>query len=221
MGGDALASVLLGDVSPSGRLTTTIYPADFIHQRNITDMVMRPHGDHIPGITYRFLEQPPLFEFGFGKSYTSFAFASAGVSEQHVQTQDVQAAFAPYFASRGGAPSSHGGALTFAASVKNTGKATSDVVVLCFVSPTTNKDGPRRQLAGFERVARLAPGMQETVHIGLAPTALTTVSKDGTERIVAGEWAVQCGGAPDGFAEGKLTIVGEDVETFALPAAGS
>ena len=55
----------------------------------------------------------------------------------------------------------------------------------------------------------------------LVPTALTTVSKDGTERIVAGEWAVQCGGAPDGFAEGKLTIVGEDVETFALPAAGS
>lgn len=39
-----MAAVLCGDVSPAGRTTTTIYPANFATQRNITDMEMRPHG---------------------------------------------------------------------------------------------------------------------------------------------------------------------------------
>lgn len=52
--------------------------------------VMRPHGA-IPGITYRFLEQAPLFEFGFGLSYTKFSFGWARSSNQHIiETQAVQ-----------------------------------------------------------------------------------------------------------------------------------
>ena len=225
MGGDAMASVLLGDVSPSGRLTTTVYPADFIHTRNITDMVLRPHGA-IPGITYRFMDplastfKMPLFEFGFGKSYTSFTFNWAGAREKTTETKNVAADFAMYFSSRGAAPPSVAAPLTYSVSVKNTGTVTSDVVVLCFVAQLDKTDGPRRQLAGFERVSRLAPGVANDVNIGLAPTALVTVTKAGSERVQAGTWSVRCGGAPDGFAQGTLKITGEPVETFALPTEG-
>lgn len=52
--------------------------------------VMRPHGA-IPGITYRFLEQPPLFEFGFGLSYTRFSFKWASSTQKHtIETHAVQ-----------------------------------------------------------------------------------------------------------------------------------
>ena len=109
--------------------------------------------------------------------------------------------------------------MTYSVSVKNTGGVTSDVVVLCFVAQLSNTDGPLRQLAGFERVSRLAPGVAKEINIGLAPTALTTVTKAGSERVQAGTWSVKCGGAPDGFARGTLKITGNDVETFTLPSS--
>ncbi len=53
LGGDAIASVLFGDVSPSGKLTGTIYPANFIQVRNISDMNLQDKG----GITYSLLSK--------------------------------------------------------------------------------------------------------------------------------------------------------------------
>jgi hypothetical protein len=53
----------------------------------------------------------------------------------------IQAAFKPYFANRGAI--GHGQDLVFTVNIKNTGAVESDVVVLCFVSSTTNPDGPR------------------------------------------------------------------------------
>lgn len=41
LGGDAIASVLFGDISPAGRLVTTIYPSSFIQARDISDMNLR------------------------------------------------------------------------------------------------------------------------------------------------------------------------------------
>jgi hypothetical protein len=76
MGGDAVVSFLFADTpqAASGRLTTTVYPADFVNQRNMTDYVLAPHsgpdGSPIPGITHMYYQGPVDFAFGFGLSYT-------------------------------------------------------------------------------------------------------------------------------------------------------
>jgi beta-glucosidase len=70
-GGTALADVLFGDVSPSGRLPVTVY-------RSAADLP--PFADYaMRGRTYRYLETPPLFPFGHGLSYTTFGYSELAV----------------------------------------------------------------------------------------------------------------------------------------------
>lgn len=67
-GGEALADILFGEVSPSGRLPIT-FP------KSLDDVP--PFEDYcMAGRTYRFLEKEPLYPFGYGKSYTSFKYSN-------------------------------------------------------------------------------------------------------------------------------------------------
>jgi len=70
-GGNALADVLLGVVSPSGKLPVTFY-RDVDQLPDYEDYAMK-------GRTYRYFEGEPLFPFGFGLSYTEFTYGEARV----------------------------------------------------------------------------------------------------------------------------------------------
>lgn len=73
-GGEALADIIFGKISPSGRLPVTVY-------RNggalppITEYSMQ-------GRTYRYLRESPLYPFGFGLSYTSFSYGGLSAEER-------------------------------------------------------------------------------------------------------------------------------------------
>ena len=70
-GGNALASILLGDVAPSGKLPLTFY-------RSVDDLP--DYEDYsMRGRTYRYFEGAPLFPFGHGLSYTAFEYGNASV----------------------------------------------------------------------------------------------------------------------------------------------
>ncbi|MGW1534732.1 glycoside hydrolase family 3 C-terminal domain-containing protein [Streptomyces aureus] len=139
--GTALAGVLAGDVSPAGRLPQTWYAGD----------------DDLPGLldydviggrqTYLYFEGTPLFPFGHGLSYTTFAYTDLRIRRQ-------------------------GDSPTVSCTVTNTGAVSADEVVQLYtraVAPSVPR--PRRALAAHRRI-RLDPGASATVTFELPPEAL-------------------------------------------------
>ncbi|MBR0536029.1 MAG: glycoside hydrolase family 3 C-terminal domain-containing protein [Clostridia bacterium] len=82
LGGLAVAQLLRGEYSPSGKLPLTFYDEDNTIP-DISDYSMK-------GRTYRYAEQKPLFPFGFGLSYTSFEYADFKVTENNADKLTVQ-----------------------------------------------------------------------------------------------------------------------------------
>jgi hypothetical protein len=210
IGGDAVASILFGDVSPSGRTVTTWYPSAYQQQRvNVSDMVLPPHtgpqGEQVPGITYLYYDGPVLFPFGFGLSYTTFSYAWV-----YGETTTVDAAA---FAS---SPP------PFAVNVTNTGAVTSDVSVLAFFSSNVPGE-PIQELFDFARASAVAPGQTVQLTFTLPPDVAARVDADGTSAIVPGNtYEVRIGDvfATGNFVRGTVEVTGDaPFELFSLRKA--
>jgi beta-glucosidase len=167
-GGDALADVLFGDYNPAGRLPVTFYQsaADL---PAFSDYRMR-------GRTYRYFRGEPLYPFGYGLSYTKFAYRQL----------KVPAAIAA------------GEALTLSVEVENTGERAGDEVVEVYAAAAGGAETPVRSLAGIERIA-LAAGERKTVSFTLKPEQLANYSADGKLIARPGEWTISAGGKQPGF----------------------
>ena len=114
-GGTAIANVLFGDVAPSGKLPVTFYKR--VEQLpDFEDYAMK-------GRTYRFFEGEPLFPFGFGLSYTTFAYGKAQVKGDQLVLE-----------------------------VSNIGPVDADEVVQLYVRRPADTEGPRKTLRAYKRV---------------------------------------------------------------------
>jgi xylan 1,4-beta-xylosidase len=144
MGGEAVAMILFGEASPSGRLPHTVYVQEWADRRLITDMQLAPHGDGVPGVTNWYADDPSLvlWEFGWGLSYTSFSFEWVGGGWGGEERVVVRG--------EGEGPS-------FAVNVTNTGAVTSDVSALAFLHSDVPGE-PLQQLFDFARAGALRPG---------------------------------------------------------------
>ena len=169
LGGDGIADVLLGDVSPSGRLTTTQYPASIV-TRSIIDYNMSS-GD---GITYQYYTGVPQWPFGAGGSYTTFSLLWQGSEVVEVDATDWALGLvrAPFYS----------------VNITNVGDVTSDVSVLAFVDGDGSDSGaPLTQLFDFQRVAALAPGTSATLIFTVPLDIAATVAEDGSTSLRASE----------------------------------
>jgi beta-glucosidase len=144
--GNALGDVLFGDANPGGRLAQT-WPRSLDQLPPMMDYDLR-HGR-----TYMYFRGEPQFPFGYGLSYTTFAYAN-------LRTSAPTIAFAP------------GGAIGVSVDVTNTGSRAGDEVVQLYVRyPESKVDRPLKQLHGFQRIA-LAPGEMRTVTLRLGAADL-------------------------------------------------
>ncbi|PRW58847.1 putative beta-D-xylosidase 7 [Chlorella sorokiniana] len=129
VGMTAVADILVGNISPSGRLPVTWYRDSYTQQLPMTDMRMRANGSY-PGRTYRYWRgDAPLFDFGYGLSYAHFIFGTpklqvlrerVGTSRQLITGSGGSTA-APVVA-------------TAAVQVTNNGSMPADTSVLLFLS---------------------------------------------------------------------------------------
>jgi beta-glucosidase len=182
-GGTAIAETLAGDNNPAGRLPLTFY-SSLSQVPAFKEYSMR-------GRTYRYLSGKPLYGFGFGLSYTSFAYSDLKIVPSEVKAGDP---------------------VTVEGDVKNAGAVAGDEVVELYLTQPKAYETPLRVLAGFKRV-HLAAGESAPISLTIDPRSLGQVDANGNRVIVPGEYTVSLGGAQpqesEAVAIGKFNITGK------------
>lgn len=127
-GAKALADVIFGDYNPSGKLPVTFYGSN----NDLPDFL-----DYsMKNRTYRYFTGKPLYAFGYGMSYTSFAYGKGKLSKSSMKKD---------------------GKVTITIPVTNTGKREGEEIVQVYVKALDYADAPIKSLKGFKKI-KLAPG---------------------------------------------------------------
>jgi beta-glucosidase len=191
--GHAIANVLYGDVSPSGKLPMSfpravgqepLYYNQFPTGRPATgiDLSQPPGGDTRFFSRYIDVPNSALFPFGYGLSYSSFSYRDVKVSGNRFDLkQALRARTTPL--------------LEATATVTNTGNRAATEVVQCYVRNLgASIEQPIRSLKGFERVT-LAPGESRQVRFPLSFNELSFYNVDSVPTIEATRYTVWIGGS--------------------------
>ena len=183
-GGTAIAETLAGDNNPAGRLPLTFY-SSLSQVPDFQDYSMRKR-------TYRYFDGKPLYGFGYGLSYTTFAYSN-------LQVPPVVAAGKP---------------LAVTGVVKNTGTMAGDEVVEVYLTQPKGFETAVRVLAGFKRI-HLGAGESAKVTLTVDPRSLGQVDAKGNRVVMPGEYVVSLGGTQPGESAavqtGKFKVTGKTV----------
>ena len=148
-GGNAVADLLFGDANPGGKLPVTwmkhVGQVPIYYSHNLTQKPSEQDK------RYWNEKAVPLYPFGYGLSYTTFAFSNLKISQPEIKVGD---------------------AIEVSVEVKNTGNRAGDEVVQLYIHQQAGAASrPIRELKGFERVT-LAAGENKTVRFKLGPQEL-------------------------------------------------
>ena len=181
-GGQAVAELLFGRESPSGKLPVTFYYNEALREMpEFTDYSMTNR-------TYRYYGGEPLYPFGYGLTYGECTVTGL---EADGNADPAGTAAADGF--------------TAVVRVKNNGPhETDDVLQLYLKDEDSPSAPPNPVLCGFKRI-RLAAGEEKAVTVTLRADAFTVVNADGLRIRGSGRWTLYAGfGGPDPKTE-KLT----------------
>lgn len=165
-GGDAVADILFGKVSPSGKLPVT-FPRSYDELPPFDNYSMQ-------GRTYRYMKADPLYPFGFGLSYTTWAYSGLTLPKRKVR---------------------RGESVTAEVTLTNTGKYAADEVVELYVTHENEGDSAALfSLKGFQRVS-LAAGDSRRIKFVLTPQQLAVVDEKGHTVIPEGKVRISVAGS--------------------------
>jgi beta-glucosidase len=168
-GGNAIADVLFGDYNPAGRLPVTFY-------KSVADLP--PFDDYkMDGRTYRYFKGEPLYPFGYGLSFTKFAYGNLNLRKKLKAGEN----------------------LAVSVEVQNTGTVAGDEVVQLYLTDAAaSVPTAIRSLAGVQRVF-LKPGEKRKVSFTLTPRQMSVILDNGKRVVEPGDFLVNVGGKQPGF----------------------
>ena len=167
--GEAIAETLFGDNNPGGKLTVS-FPRS-VGQIPVTYLEKPDFVGSGKGL-YKFSDKSPLFPFGFGLSYTTFAYSNLKLKNPSIAID---------------------GKTTVSVDVTNTGEVPGDEVVQMYIRDDFASVGRYiKMLKGFERIS-LEPGQTKTVSFELNPDNLSLYNKDIEKVVEPGDFTISVG----------------------------
>lgn len=167
LGGAAIADVLFGDVNPGGKLPETFYAStQQLAPMSDYDIINSPR-------TYMYFDQPVLYPFGHGLSYTQFEYGNLRFSENKIKTN---------------------GAIEIQFEIQNSGKMKGDEVAQVYLhSKNTSVKVPINQLKRFQRIT-LSPGEKKTLIFTIPASEFSFYDSELNDLLTApGEYEIQIG----------------------------
>ena len=165
-GGTAVADILFGKVSPSGKLPIT-FPKSLDQLPAFDNYSMK-------GRTYKYINVDPLYPFGFGLSYTAFKYNDIKASSTSISKTET---------------------VTLEINISNTGKVKSDEVVQVYISDLeASVVVPNSKLIKTKRVT-LEAGKSKKLTFKLTSKDFEIVNNDGVSIIESGDFKVTIGGS--------------------------
>lgn len=199
--GNALADVLTGAVTPSGKLTDTWakdykdYPSSETFAGNDNNTKQEDYTDGIY-VGYRYFDsfnKTPAYEFGYGKSYTTFDVKTTSVTADAKQVKVV-------------------------ATVKNTGTCSGkEVVQVYFSAPDGTIEKPYQELAGYAKTDELKPGQSQELTITYATTEMSSYNEARSAYVMEkGDYVIRVGNSSRNTKAAAVISLDKDKTTEQL-----
>lgn len=187
---DAIADVLFGDVSPSGKLTATFPRSEgqiplFYNHKNTGRPL--PEGRGFSKFTSCYLDESnePLYPFGYGLSYTTFSYSDIRLSADEMDKE---------------------GNITASVTVSNTGGCDADEIVQLYIRDLVGSvSRPVRELKGFRRI-RLDKGKSTEVRFEITPELLAFYDYELNKVCEPGEFEIMIGPDSRDLKRAKITL---------------
>ena len=209
--GNAIADILSGKVNPSGKLATT-FPLQYsdvpsaknFPGKEFTELAVKGNFGRmsIPAevvyedgiyVGYRYYDKfkvKPLYEFGYGLSYTQFKYSPITVSSKLFNTN-----------------------LLVSLTITNTGSvAGKEVVQLYVAAPGKSMDKPKQELRGFAKTQLLQPGKSQTISFSLKASDIASFDTGRTSWVVEpGMYQVNIGSSSEKIHQSVKFNVGKEI----------